>query len=168
MTAMTIHDESNGTVHERVAVAQQVLTFALAGETYGVDILKVREIRGWSSVTHIPQAPADVLGVLNLRGAIVPIVDLRARFGLDSAARSPVTVIIVLTVEKNGRARDVGVVVDSVSDVADLTAEDVKAVPNLGERSGGELLLGLASIGEHMVLLLDTEQFAAEEQAIAA
>jgi purine-binding chemotaxis protein CheW len=150
------------------AAVQQVLTFALAGETYGVDILKVREIRGWSSVTHIPQAPIDVLGVLNLRGAIVPIIDLRARFGLAAAERTSVTVIIVLTVEKEGRSRDVGLVVDSVSDVVDLSAQDLKAVPELAGRGGDELLLGLASIGENMALLLNTDELISEMQLLAA
>ena len=102
------------------AASHQVLTFTLGEETYGVDILRVQEIRGYSTVTRIPQAPAHVLGVLNLRGSIVPIVDMRMRFSLDRAEYTPLTVIIVLSVESHAGRRDIGVVVDGVSDVIDV------------------------------------------------
>src|SRR3569623_1518423 len=102
------------------AGSHQVLTFVLGNETYGVDILRVQEIRGWSAVTKIPHAPSHVLGVLNLRGSIVPIVDLRMRFSLDRAEYTPLTVIIVLSVESAVGRRDFGVVVDGVSDVIDV------------------------------------------------
>src|SRR5262245_13863764 len=95
--------------------AQQVLTFVLGSETYGVDILRVQEIRGWSAVTRIPHAPAHVLGVLNLRGSIVPIVDLRMRFALERAEYTNVTVIIVLSVHSASGKRPFGVFVDGVS-----------------------------------------------------
>src|ERR1700745_1681106 len=88
--------------------SQQVLTFVLGSETYGVDILRVQEIRGWSSVTKIPHAPPHVLGVLNLRGSIVPIVDLRMRFSLDRAEYTAVTVIIVVSVASAAGRRDLG------------------------------------------------------------
>ena len=96
------------------------------------DILRVQEIRGWSPVTRIPQAPAHVLGVLNLRGSIVPIVDLRMRFNLQRAEYTPLTVIIVLSVESPLGRRDFGVVVDGVSDVIDVAAGDVKPAPEFG------------------------------------
>ncbi len=102
------------------AQTRQVLTFVLGNETYGVDILRVQEIRGLSAVTKIPQAPAHVLGVLNLRGSIVPIVDLRMRLSLERAEYTPVTVIIVLSVLAGSNRRDFGVVVDGVSDVVDV------------------------------------------------
>src|SRR3954467_9302872 len=111
---------------EAAAGSQQVLTFVLGNETYGVDILRVQEIRGWSAVTKIPHAPAHVLGVLNLRGSIVPIVDLRMRFSLDRAEYTSVTVIIVLSVQSGAGRRDFGVVVDGVSDVVDVDASAVK------------------------------------------
>ena len=116
------------------AGSNQVLTFTLGEETYGVDILRVQEIRGWSPVTRIPQAPAHVLGVLNLRGSIVPIVDLRMRFNLERAEYTPLTVIIVLSVESPVGRRDFGVVVDGVSDVIDVGASDVKPAPEMGEQ----------------------------------
>src|SRR5262245_42890316 len=94
---------------------QQVLTFVLGNETYGVDILRVQEIRGFSAVTKIPHAPSHVLGVLNLRGSIVPIVDLRMRFNLERAEYNAVTVIIVLSVQSANGKRPFGVFVDGVS-----------------------------------------------------
>lgn len=156
-SAIMIENEDQTSLRTEAKV-QQVLTFALAGETYGVDILKVREIRGWSSVTRIPQSAPDVLGVLNLRGAIVPIVDLRARFSLEAAERTPATVIIVLTVAGRNRPRDIGIVVDSVSDVADLTAANIKEAPELGSRMSSECLLGLACIATGLVLLLNSDR----------
>jgi purine-binding chemotaxis protein CheW len=138
--------------------SSQVLTFVLGDETYGVDILRVQEIRGWSAVTKIPQAPAHVLGVLNLRGSIVPIVDLRMRLALTRAEFTPVTVIIVLSVNSGGVRRDFGVVVDGVSDVVDVREQDVQPAPDLGARAATDYVRGLVSIAERMVVLLDIDQ----------
>src|SRR5580700_150147 len=114
------------------AGSHQVLTFVLGTETYGVDILRVQEIRGWTAVTKIPHAPPHVLGVLNLRGSIVPVVDLRMRFELERAEYTKITVIIVLSVNSSAGRREVGVVVDGVSDVVDVEAANVKQAPDLG------------------------------------
>ena len=138
--------------------SRQVLTFVLGEETYGVDILRVQEIRGWSAVTKIPHAPPHVLGVLNLRGSIVPIVDLRMRFALDRAEYTAVTVIIVMSVVTPAGRRDFGVVVDGVSDVVDVNSAEVKPAPELGSRGATDYLLGLASIAERMVVLLDIDR----------
>jgi purine-binding chemotaxis protein CheW len=140
------------------AGSHQVLTFTLGEETYGVDILRVQEIRGWSPVTRIPQAPAHVLGVLNLRGSIVPIVDLRMRFNLERAEYTPLTVIIVLSVESPVGRRDFGLVVDGVSDVIDVGANDVKPAPEMGERVSTEFIEGLAAVSGRMLMLLDIDQ----------
>jgi len=137
---------------------QQFLTFELGSETYGVEILRVREIRGWTSVTKIPHAPAHVLGVLNLRGSIVPVVDLRMRFELERAEYTKVTVIIVLSVHAPNGRREVGVVVDGVSDVVDVDAEGVKKAPDLGTRSATEYIRGLVSVTDRMVVLLDIDR----------
>jgi purine-binding chemotaxis protein CheW len=137
---------------------QQVLTFVLGEETYGVDILRVQEIRGWSAVTKIPQSPAHVLGVLNLRGSIVPIVDLRMRLALERAEYTSVTVIIVLSVASGSGRRDFGVVVDGVSDVVDVNEADVRPPPELGARSATDFIRGLVPIAERMVVLLDIDQ----------
>lgn len=138
--------------------SQQVLTFVLGSETYGVDILRVREIRGWSAVTQIPQAPPHVLGVLNLRGSIVPIVDLRMRFDLERAEYTALTVIIVLSIQSRGGRRDFGVVVDGVSEVVTVDQAQVKAPPELGSRSATEHIRGLLPVSDRMVVLLDIDR----------
>jgi len=138
--------------------SHQVLTFVLGNETYGVDILRVQEIRGWSAVTKIPHAPPHVLGVLNLRGSIVPIVDLRMRFCLDRAEYTTVTVIIVVSVISATGRRDFGVVVDGVSDVVDVNTEEVKAAPELGAKGATDYIRGLVPVSERMVVLLDIDR----------
>jgi purine-binding chemotaxis protein CheW len=138
--------------------SHQVLTFVLGNETYGVDILRVQEIRGWSAVTKIPHAPSHVLGVLNLRGSIVPIVDLRMRFSLDRAEYTTVTVIIVVSVMSAAGRRDFGVVVDGVSDVVDVNTEEVKAAPELGARGATDYIRGLVPVADRMVVLLDIDR----------
>ncbi len=148
--------------------SQQVLTFTLGAESYGVDILRVQEIRGWTSVTRIPQAPEHVLGVLNLRGSIVPIIDLRRRFGIGEAAFTPLTVIIVLLVELPGGRREFGLVVDGVSDVVDITAANMKPPPEIGGRVDGDFLKGLATVAEAMVILLDVDTLISKEVALVA
>lgn len=138
--------------------SHQVLTFTLGEETYGVDILQVQEIRGYSTVTRIPQTPAHVLGVLNLRGSIVPIVDMRMRFDLERAEYTPLTVIIVLSVESATGRRDFGVVVDGVSDVIDVAGGDIKPAPEMGANVSTEFIKGLAAVSGRMVMLLDIDQ----------
>ena len=143
--------------------SHQVLTFVLGNETYGVDILRVQEIRGWSAVTKIPHAPAHVLGVLNLRGSIVPIVDLRMRFSLDRAEYTTVTVIIVVSVMSAAGRRDFGVVVDGVSDVVDVNTEEVKAAPDLGAKGATDYIRGLVPVSDRMVVLLDIDRLIASD-----
>src|SRR5262245_62362537 len=150
------------------AISKQVLTFTLGDETYGVDILRVQEIRGWSPVTRIPQSQPHVLGVLNLRGSIVPIVDLRMRFSLPRAQYSPLTVIIVLSVESAQGRRDCGLVVDGVSDVVDVATGEVKPAPELGREAGTEFIAGLAAVSGRMVMLLDIDRLIGGEVAAAA
>ena len=110
--------------------SSQFLTFVMAEEEYAIDILRVQEIKGWESVTKIPNTPPYVRGVLNLRGTVVPIVDLRARFGLDEVEYGPTTVNIVVKVMDGDRARVMGIVVDGVSDVFTLTEGEIKPAPN--------------------------------------
>lgn len=137
---------------------RQVLTFSLGSEIYGVDILRVREIRGWSSVTRIPRVPPHVLGVLNLRGSIVPILDMRVRFGLPQPEFTPLTAVIVLSVgsPSDARHREFGLVVDAVADVIDIVAEQLKEAPKLGPAA--EFIDGLAVAGERMLILLKVEE----------
>jgi purine-binding chemotaxis protein CheW len=145
-------------VSDAQAASHQVLTFTLGDETYGVDILRVQEIRGWSPVTRVPQSPPHVLGVLNLRGSIVPIVDLRMRFNLERAEYTPLTVIIVLTVESASGRRDFGVVVDGVSDVMDVATSDIKPAPDFGAQVSTEFIQGLAAVSDRMLMLLDIDR----------
>jgi purine-binding chemotaxis protein CheW len=141
--------------------ATQYLTVNLADEEYGIDILAVREIRGWTSVTRIPQAPGYVLGVLNLRGAIVPVLDLRLRFGLSREEYTGTTVTVIITVA----GRLFGIVVDAVSDVLDVEQNNVRPVPDMGTAVDTEYLKGLTSIGERMVLLLDADKLLQPQDA---
>jgi len=139
----------------------QYLAVNLAEEEYGIDILAVREIRGWTPVTRIPQAPHYVLGVLNMRGAIVPILDLRLRFGLAREEYDATTVTVIITVA----GRLFGVVVDGVSDVLDVAAADVRPVPDMGTAVDTEYLKGLTSVAERMVLLLDVDKLLQPQDA---
>lgn len=132
----------------------QFLTFILGEETYGVDILKVQEIRGWKSVTPIPNAPKHIRGVLNLRGAIVPILDLRRRFSMTELEFTAHTVVVVVNV----MGRTVGMVVDGVSDVVDLDSETMRPAPDFGTNIDAGFISGLAPVGEAMVILLNVDE----------
>lgn len=133
---------------------QEFLTFTLGAEEYAIDILRVQEIRGYDQVTAIANSPAFIKGVINLRGAIVPIVDLRIKFNLQSVTYDQFTVVIILNVLN----RIVGAVVDSVSDVLALTPEQIKPPPEFGGSFDTQYLLGLATAGERMLILVDIEQ----------
>ena len=140
------------------AVGSQYLTFALAHEQYGVDILRVQEIKGWTPVTHIPNAPAYLKGVLNLRGTIVPIVDLRMRFSLEEIEYTPTTVVIVQSLVADGRERTFGIVVDAVSDVLNIHTADIRPKPDFGTAVDADFISGLATVGDSMVMLLDIDR----------
>jgi len=147
--------------------ASQYLTFTLGNEEYGVDILRVQEIRGWHQVTRIPNAPGFLLGVLNLRGTIVPIIDMRMRFNLDKVEYNPVTVIIVLSVETANGRHVFGVVVDGVSDVLDVAPSEIKPTPEFGTTMDTEFISGLATVGEKMVMLLDIDKLLRNDELTA-
>ena len=136
----------------------QYLTFIMAGEEYGVDILCVQEIRGWESATPLPNAPSHIKGVINLRGTIVPIVDLRQCFRLEAIEYSSVTVVIVLKVNTEEGDRIMGIVVDAVSDVYSLAEQDMRAAPDLGNSINTEFIRGLVNVHEKMVILLDIDK----------
>jgi len=138
-------------------LAGQYLSFELAGEIYGVDILKVREIKGWEEVRLLPDMPDYIKGVLDLRGVIVPIIDLRIRFQLESCEYTPTTVIIVLTVVHEGQQHVVGMVVDGVSDVLDVLPENVRKAPDLGGAISRHYIRGMVTIDERMAILLDVD-----------
>lgn len=134
--------------------AREYLTFRLDQEEYGIDILKVQEIRGYEPPTRVANAPDFIKGVVNLRGTIVPIVDMRLKFNCSKAEYNAFTVVIIL----NLRSRIVGVVVDSVSDVMELPAESIKAAPEIDSVIDSAAVLGLGSLGDRMLILLDIER----------
>ena len=135
----------------------QYLTFVCAGEEYGVEILRVQEIKGWDSVTRVPYAPPYVLGVMNLRGVIVPVIDLRIRFNLQKRAFDASTVVIVVRVRSNRGEKTVGIVVDGVSDVCSVGTEAIKPIPDLGGAAGDACVSGLATVAGKMIMLLDID-----------
>lgn len=147
--------------------SRQVLTFSLGDEIYGVDILRVKEIRGWSPVTRIPRSTQAVLGVLNLRGAIVPIIDLRVRFALRAAEFTPVTVIIVLSLHTEDGQRECGVVVDSVKDVADITPGNIRPAPSMNAGDACEFIEGITTCDDKMLILLDADRLVSRDLAPA-
>lgn len=141
---------SNKGQHEQ---KREFLSFKLGTEHYAIDILKVQEIRGYDAVTRIANSPEFIKGVVNLRGVIVPIVDLRVKFNLGAATYDEFTVVIVLNIGK----RTVGVVVDAVSDVVALLEAEIHAAPEFGTFDT-QFLLGLATVEENMLILLDIEK----------
>ena len=138
--------------------AGQYLTFLLAGEEYGVEILRVQEIKGWDSATPIPNTPDHVLGVLNLRGAVVPIIDLRKRFDLESIPYGPTTVVIVVKMIKDDQERTVGLVVDAVSEVYKLETGEIQPAPDMGGTIHTEFVRGLATVEDKMLILLEVDE----------
>jgi purine-binding chemotaxis protein CheW len=138
---------------ERKASNGEYLTFRLGAEEYGIDILRVQEIRSYEQPTRIANAPAFLKGVVNLRGVIVPIVDLRLKLGCDNAEYNHFTVVIVL----NLRGRVVGAVVDSVSDVLELSGEAIRPAPATNAAIDTSYITGIGSVAERMLILIDIE-----------
>jgi purine-binding chemotaxis protein CheW len=142
---------------EGVAAASQgreLLTFTLGSEEYGIDILKVQEIRGYDAVTHIANSPEFIKGVINLRGIIVPIVDMRIKFHLGKVDYNQFTVVIILNLAN----RVMGIVVDGVSDVITLTAEQLKPAPEFGTSLDTQYITGLGTVDERMIIVMDIEK----------
>ena len=150
--AATVADES------ATDASEQYLTFMLAGEEYGVDILRVQEIKGWDKVTRIPHTADYVLGVINLRGAVVPILDLRRRFGLEMIDFGPTTVVIVVRVGTGRDERTVGMVVDAVSEVYNVDTVDTKPPPDVCGSVETIFVKALATVEEKMLILLDIDR----------
>lgn len=142
-----VADRSNLATNEN-----QFLTFLVGEEEYGLDILKVQEVKGYSAITPIPNAPDFVRGVMNLRGTIIPVVDLRAKFGFSKVDYNRLSVIVVVTV----KTKTMGIMVDAVSDVLSIPAEDIQPPPEFGEAV--RTINGLARSGEKVILLLDVDR----------
>lgn len=136
------------------AGGREFLTFRLGAEEYGIDILKAQEIRGWETPTAIANTPPFIKGVINLRGTIVPIVDMRIKFGLGDPKYDAFTVVIILSVAR----RVLGIVVDAVSDVMTLAAEQIRPAPEFGGTMETRFITGLGTVGERMLILVDIER----------
>ena len=145
----------------------QYLTFFLADEEYGVSILDVQEVRVWDGVTSIPNAPVYVKGVLDLRGVIVPIIDLRMRFNMEKVEYDETTVIVVLKIEVGDKQHIIGIVVDAVSDVLDVNEDQQKAAPEFETSGNTEFISGLATVNNKMVILLDTNKLLTRKEIAA-
>lgn len=133
--------------------ASQFLTFSLGEEEYGIELLKVQEIKGYSAITPIPNSPLHIKGVMNLRGAVIPIVDLRIRFGMEAVNYTKFHVIIVINVG----TRVMGLLVDAVSDVLTVAPEDIRPAPDFGAHADTRFISGMASAGDKVAVLLDIE-----------
>lgn len=139
---------------------KEVLSFRLAKEEYAISILKVQEIRGYEEPTLLPSAPACIKGIMNLRGSIVPIVDMRILFKLGEPVYDQFTVVIVLNIKNHV----IGMVVDSVSDVVTLSEDQVRPAPEMGTTADGDYITGLGTVGERMLIMLDIDQLMSSEQ----
>lgn len=144
-----------------VSTGKQYLTFVLGGESYGVDILSVKEIRGWDDATLVPNSPDYVKGVVNLRGTIVPIIDLRIRFNVGAIDYSPTTVVIILSGKIEAGNRTVGFIVDAVSDVLDVENSDLKSSPDFDGSVPANYIHGLVNTNENVVTMLDVDHLLA-------
>ena len=154
MSQMQPDDTTSVNAAGSLSTIREFLAFKLGREEYGIDILKVQEIRGYESVTRIANAPEFIKGVINLRGTIVPIIDMRIKFNLGEPSYDQFTVVIILNIG----ARIVGMVVDSVSDVMMLSPEQIRPAPSMGTALDTEYLMGLGTIDERMLILVDIER----------
>lgn len=152
----------------QVALAGKYLTFQLGNEHYGVEILKVQEIMGMLPVTHVPRAPESVRGVINLRGRIIPVTDLRLRFGLEAKEDTERTCIVVVQVAGAERPLTTGLLVDEVSEVLSIKQEQIEEAPQMGTSADTAFILGMGKVGQKVIMLLDVDQiFAREELELA-
>ena len=158
MNIDTDHSNQGATLQDKNIDTNQFLTFMLGGEEYGVDILNVQEIRSWESATALPNTPDYVLGVINLRGLVVPIVDLRKRFAMSGAEFGPTTIIVIVKLSgKSNSSKTIGMVVDEVSDVYNIVDDDIGKMPGFGSVLGTEFIKGIANVNEKMVIILNID-----------
>jgi purine-binding chemotaxis protein CheW len=142
------------------------LTFSLAGEEYGIGILKIREIIGMMPITSVPETPHYVKGVINLRGKVIPVVDLRLRFGMAATDYTERTCIIVVEMRGDGRLVSIGAVVDAVSEVLNIKGEDIADTPAFGAKFNTDYILGMAKMGKGVKLLLDIDRVLSSEDLV--
>ena len=146
----------------------QCLTFRLGEEVFGIDVTKAKEVLDCTTITQVPQMPEFMLGVINLRGSVVPVIDLRLKFGLSAAVKTVNTCIIVVEVDFDGEALTIGAVADSVQEVLELDADKIEPPPRIGTRLKTDFIRGMGSYGERFLILLDIDRvFSAEELLLA-
>lgn len=163
MTRVQAQTQSSG--NAVMAKAGKYLTFSLANEEYGLGILKVREIIGYMDITAVPQTPAHVKGVINLRGQVIPVVDLRAKFGMEDTEVTEQTCIIVVEIEQGGHSFSAGIVVDRVQEVLDIKGKDIEEAPQFGSSVNTDFILGMGKIGDSVKILLDIDKVMAGDQS---
>lgn len=152
---------------KEAAEQKQYLTFMMAGEEYAIGILQVREIIEYDIVTTVPRTPKWVRGVINLRGAVVPVVDLAVKFGLEQKPVTRTTCIVIVETQFEEQTTIIGVIADSVSQVMDLTADDIQPVPEFGTRVKVDYLLGMAQLAKKFVLLLDVDRVLSTDELLS-
>lgn len=161
-------EKSATAARQAVRRGGKYLTFALGKEEYGLEILKVREIIGLMDITALPRTPAHVKGVVNLRGQVIVVVDLRSRFGMESAARTDQTCIIVVEIAHGTRKLSTGIVVDRVSEVLEIHDDKIEDAPSFGASVSTDMILGMGKVGESVKILLNIDKVLAGEELLAA
>ncbi|MBE2889752.1 chemotaxis protein CheW [Geobacter anodireducens] len=149
--------------HADATETQQYLTFTLAGEVFAVDVAKVREILEWSSITKVPQTPGFMRGVINLRGSVVPVIDLRQKFGMPETERSIDTCIIVVEVETAMETLVLGMLADSVQEVFELERGNIEPAPRIGTKLDTSFLKGMGKRGDMFLIILDMDRVFGED-----
>lgn len=159
----------NGVMQDKgtgaLAKAGKYLTFNLGKEVYGIEILKVQEIIGMMSVTRVPKTPEFVRGVVNLRGKVIPVIDLRLKFALEGKTDTDRTCIIVVQLALGGTAVVMGLIVDEVSEVLNVLAEQIEASPSFGAKVDTDFILGMGKVGQKVVMLLDVDKVLSTDEA---
>lgn len=160
MTQAAVVDEpASETQH-----SNQFLTFMLSGETYGINIMDIREIIEYGNLTPVPMMPAFIAGVINLRGSVVPVVNLKIRFGDNANKIGKRTSIVIIEVDSNDKKTEIGIVVDIVNEVIELAASDIEPAPTFGTRIRADFIKGMGKIDEHFLILLDVDQVLSIEE----
>ncbi|MBN2158587.1 MAG: purine-binding chemotaxis protein CheW [Spirochaetes bacterium] len=160
MNSTAIHESRGGKQEGVVKDQKQFVTFVISNENYGVPVLKVQEIIGMTEIVHVPNCPDFMKGVINLRGSVVPVIDMRKRFNMEERQYDMFTVIIIVEV----RDMLVGMIVDSVSDVVDMPAADIQKTPNFTVKIDTDFINGIGQIGEKLVIILDIEKILSVEE----
>jgi len=156
--------EVQGANQVRTLKGGKFLTFLMANEKYGLEILKVREIIGMMDVTSVPTTPAFVRGVINLRGKVIPVIDLRLKFGMEAKEDTPRTCIIVVHLARNGQETAMGIIVDEVSDVLDINQDQIEPPPSFGPNVQTDFILGMGKVDQKVVTMLDIDRVLNEQE----